>query len=100
MIFHPKQQRLSPKMLNQIADDLIEIGNVASDKEKFRNRIIYDRLMEINDANLVTSNELNNAIKVIKSPNTSESQLSKILQQTLKSLSAHYRELIRIIKQV
>lgn len=100
MIFHPNHQRLNPKTLNRIADELIAVGEIAQDKEKFRNSLIYTRLMEINDTNLVSSQELNNIINTIRSPHISNYQLTKVLRSTLKSLDTHYKELIHILQHI
>lgn len=98
MVFHRNHCRVSPKIINELADDLIYIANISRNKDKYRNLYIKERLENSSKNSFLTSYEINDMISTLSKKDTDISRVHKILKQVNKKIYQQYTTLTNIFE--
>ena len=100
MVFQRKRHKLNPRVLNSIADDLIEIKSNAANKNAFRNDLIAARLNLINQSRLLDRKAIDKMVKSLSDESINPNKLKRALKLINSQLRQHYKYLLSIFNKL
>lgn len=100
MVFHPLHCVISSKVINEVADDIIDIAKIASDRRRIRNNMIAERLQESNQHTFLTPHEINEMTRSFSKAYVRPEAVSSSLKKISKELNKQYKQLCNIFEEL
>lgn len=98
MVFHRLRCLISTKVVNEVADDIVEIAELASDKQRLRQELIRDRLQKSNQHAVLSSYEINEMVRSLSGAKVKPDEIAVILKRIGRRVKKHYDFICGIIK--
>ena len=97
MVFHPNHCSLNDKVVNAVADDIIEIAEISRDKQRLRALLIQERLAASNKQCFLTAYEIRSMTSALSRYYVSDKKLIRVIKTINKNLKRQYNLLINLI---
>lgn len=100
MVFRRQDCVISAQTVNDVADDIIEIAELASNKSALRNSLIFERLKCSNQHSMLTAYDINNMTQSLSKHYVKPDAVYTMIRKISKELQKQYKLLSDINKEL